>query len=141
MNWFLQALRNTLQTSGRACRREFWFFILGINVITLFTSILDQSFGLLIEDFFLPVGYITVTLSFLFLLPFITVTIRRLHDSGLSGYWILAMFLPFGTILTIILTIRPSDPQANKYGPPVTGRTFNPEVERPESDESGRFDA
>jgi len=50
-------------------------------------------------------------------IPSITVTIRRLHDTGRSGWWYLVTFIPYvGEILLLIFCILRSEEGANEYG-------------------------
>jgi len=59
------------------------------------------------------------------LIPAIAVSVRRLHDSSLSGFWILLGFIPIvGAIILIILYVRDSTPEQNEYGP-------NPKTDSP----------
>jgi uncharacterized membrane protein YhaH (DUF805 family) len=50
------------------------------------------------------------------LLPSLAVLVRRLHDTGRSGWWILISFVPFGGIVLLIFTLMGSD-GPNDYGP------------------------
>lgn len=61
------------------------------------------------------------------LLPTIAVSVRRLHDIGNSGWWLLIIFVPFvGGLIMLIFTIRNSDPGSNQYGP--NPKTHYPDV-------------
>ncbi|MFN3568205.1 MAG: DUF805 domain-containing protein [Caldimicrobium sp.] len=52
------------------------------------------------------------------LLPYLAVTVRRLHDVGKSGWWILISLVPFiGLIWLLVLLCTDSQPGENKYGP------------------------
>lgn len=139
MNWFVKALLNTWNFSGRACRREFWYSQLVLTLIGLIAIIADYKLGLVPEDAI--VGTLTVAVAILFSVTNISLIVRRLHDSNLSGFWALAVLLPFGNILVMILAVRPTDPNENRFGPPPSDHTPGQEISRPDSDETGRFDA
>jgi uncharacterized membrane protein YhaH (DUF805 family) len=99
---------------GRAARPEFWWFILGNLIISLVLSALaSQSVGF---AFLYLLYFIAV------FLPYLAVLIRRLHDTGKSGYYAFWMLLPLiGSIVLIVLTVQPGDEGANEYGPVPAG--------------------
>jgi uncharacterized membrane protein YhaH (DUF805 family) len=95
IGWYVEALKKYAVFSGRARRREFWWFFL-IN------AAVDWLFGLLAgvtRGFFLLLGVWTLAV----LLPGIAVSSRRLHDVGKSG-WL--QFLPLGVILSVVPLFR-----------------------------------
>jgi uncharacterized membrane protein YhaH (DUF805 family) len=52
-----------------------------------------------------------------FIVAFLGVTVRRLHDTGYSGWWaLLSLLNPLGLILTIFLCFKGGDAGANTYG-------------------------
>lgn len=108
---FAQAIRTCLvskygEFSGRAPRAEYWWFIL---------------FGLLITIPFLALGVATgQPLFFLIpwlalILPTLAVTVRRLHDSGRSGWNYLWNLLPFGSLVLLYFLLAPSKDGPNVY--------------------------
>jgi len=81
---------------GRASRSEYWYF-------ALFTFLVDVVTG----------GVAAILL----LLPSITVSVRRLHDIGKSGWALLWILLPvIGWIVLIVYAVRPGEPHTNSYG-------------------------
>jgi uncharacterized membrane protein YhaH (DUF805 family) len=96
--------------SGRARRSEYWFFALFGFLVYLVAAVLLAA----------PVG-IGRTLGFLavlgLVLPALAVTVRRLHDTGRSGAWVLLNLIPFGGIVTLIFICMDSQPHPNQYGP------------------------
>ncbi|MEW2257540.1 DUF805 domain-containing protein [Streptomyces sp. NPDC047869] len=112
MSWFLAALKKYAVFSGRARRKEFWLF-------TLFAYLIYIVLG--------GIGAATKTLALLavagivvlaLLLPAWGVTVRRLHDTGRSGWWILFGIVPLaGPITLLVFTCLDSEAGANKYGP------------------------
>jgi len=112
MEYFLLAFKKAFDFQGRARRKEYWMFILFIVISSLSLSFLVN---LLAEDFFriLIVFYIVVIL-----IPLLSVTIRRLHDTGRSGGYIFIRFIPLiGNIWLLSLMCQKGDATVNKYGP------------------------
>lgn len=120
MNWYLEALRKYATFEGRARRKEYWFFILfnvlavvvlGIIDVVLGTSSKETGLGLLSGLYLLAV-----------LLPALAVTVRRLHDTDRSGWWILIEFIPLiGGLVLLVFTLLDSTPGSNRFGPSPKG--------------------
>lgn len=51
------------------------------------------------------------------IIPSLAVIVRRLHDTGKSGWWYLISFIPFGSIVLLIFFCLDSEPGTNKWGP------------------------
>ena len=52
------------------------------------------------------------------MIPGIAVSVRRLHDTGRSGWWLLINLVPLlGSIVFIYFTVLDSNPESNEYGP------------------------
>ncbi|QDT92608.1 DUF805 domain-containing protein [Gimesia algae] len=114
MNWYLAVLKKYADFEGRARRKEYWMFFLFNIIISFVIGILGAIIGE-------TGGLITVSLSGLYSLfifiPSIAVTVRRLHDTNRTGWWILIGLIPFfGAIILFIFMILDSDPNANAYG-------------------------
>ena len=109
MNWFIDCItKNYANFSGRARRKEYWMFNL-FNIIACFVVMLLDSF--------LELNNILILIYVLaILLPSYAVTVRRLHDTGKSGWWLLLMFVPFGNIILLIFCLIDSTPGPNQYG-------------------------
>lgn len=96
--------------SGRASRSEFWWYSLFPFLLYLLLFIL-LPFD---NELFV---WIYLFISILFILPNLAVTIRRFHDTGRSGWWILIQLIPYlGSIIFLVLLCLPSEAN-NKYGP------------------------
>lgn len=115
---FSQAVRMAFDSycrfQGRSSRSEYWWWV-------LFTFILGSALSLLE----LLLGFSSTAaqatnglLSLVLLLPGLGLSVRRLHDIGKSGWWILLGFIPLvGTIILIIWFAQNSQMQDNQYGP------------------------
>lgn len=119
MKWFFYGLRNYAVFSGRASRKEFWMFFLFYIIFLFSFAILDAILGTIIiytktESY----GLFTLLYFIGTFIPFLAVSVRRLHDIGKSGWWILLSFVPIGNIIYIILLATKGSSFHNKYGPP-----------------------
>lgn len=105
--------------SGRASLSEYWWFYLLsfiLGCVFGFPTLLGNSgfsFGMIFSSI----------IGLAIFLPSLAVMVRRLHDTGKSGWWILISLIPFvGWIILIIFLLKPSEPYENRYGiPPFTG--------------------
>jgi uncharacterized membrane protein YhaH (DUF805 family) len=97
------------QFNGRARRSEFWYF-------ALFNLIVSMGLGMM--DAFLGLGFLSPLYGLIALIPGIAVAVRRLHDTGKSGLWLLISFIPFiGWVILIYFMVQDSQPFDNQYGP------------------------
>jgi uncharacterized membrane protein YhaH (DUF805 family) len=116
MNWYLEALRKYAVFEGRARRKEYWFFLLFTIIVTLILSFIDGMLGLF--DTETGVGLLSGIYSIGVVIPCIAVGIRRLHDTGRSGWWLLITFIPvIGGLVLLVYTVLESQPGDNEYGP------------------------
>ncbi|QJR81265.1 DUF805 domain-containing protein [Alteromonas pelagimontana] len=116
MNWYLLALSKYAVVSGRSRRKEYWMFVLINLLINVVLMLVDRMTNLYSESW--EVGLLSGVYSLFVLIPSVTLMIRRLHDSGRSGWWFLLVLLPvIGTIMLFIFAILDSSPGANEYGP------------------------
>ena len=111
----VSVLTNWNNYRDRACRSEFWYFILVVYLIQVIISIIEIATGMVdIESN--EIGILSIIYSLL-LIPFsISVTARRLHDRGWSGWWQLLYLTIIGTLVIIVLTVLPATEDENKWG-------------------------
>jgi uncharacterized membrane protein YhaH (DUF805 family) len=110
VNWYLAVLKNYAGFSGRARRAEYWMFFL-INLIIVVVLEILGSFAKL---FLIIAGIYGLAV----LIPSIAVAVRRLHDTGRSGWWVLISLIPFiGTIILIVFLATEGQRSDNQYGP------------------------
>ena len=108
MKWFMQALKNYAAFEGRARRKEFWFFALFFLILSVVAAVVDSLYGLPILSAVVFLGLI---------LPSISVSVRRLHDTGRSGWWYLLSIIPIVGLVLIVFFCLDSKPETNAYGP------------------------
>ncbi|MDX5630496.1 MULTISPECIES: DUF805 domain-containing protein [unclassified Brenneria] len=109
MQWYLNVLKNYVGFSGRARRKEYWMFYLFNIIVSFVIAIIDSALGLN--------AILLLIYSLAILLPGLAVTVRRLHDIGKSGWWILISMIPVvGGIVLLIFTCQDSQPAENQFG-------------------------
>ena len=107
---YIQVLQKYAVFNGRANRPEYWWFTLVHTII--FTILFALSF--IINEALIV---IVVVYGLATIIPSLAVTIRRLHDSGKSGWFILFSFVPFvGGIIMLVFMVLGSEAGENKYG-------------------------
>ncbi|MCA0447300.1 MAG: DUF805 domain-containing protein [Bacteroidetes bacterium] len=115
MNWYLKALKQYADFSGRARRTEYWMFLLFNMIFAVFAMILDNMLGLTAGE--LPYGVFYFLYALAVLIPGLAAAVRRLHDVGKSGWMILIAIIPLiGAIWLIVLMVTDSYPGENQYG-------------------------
>jgi uncharacterized membrane protein YhaH (DUF805 family) len=118
MNWYLGAIKKYAVFSGRARRKEYWFFVLFNTLISIGFIVVELLAGLAIKEMGLGVGLLCSLYFLAIIVPSFAVTTRRLHDTGRSGWWQLLPLLPLiGAIILIVFLATDSTAGANKYGP------------------------
>ncbi|MGX1194628.1 DUF805 domain-containing protein [Metabacillus sp. SLBN-84] len=110
MHWYLDVIKKYAVFQGRARRKEYWMFFLFNLIVTIILSIVESLIGL--EQILVAIY------SILLLLPSLAVAVRRLHDIGKTGWWVLIGLIPIiGGIVLLVFNCLDSEPGNNKYGP------------------------
>jgi uncharacterized membrane protein YhaH (DUF805 family) len=125
MQWYLQVLRQYAVFTGRARRTEYWMFTLFSVIIAIVLAVLDSLLGLS----FMPggTGLLGLLYSLAVLLPSLGVSIRRLHDTGRTGWWLLIGLVPLvGAIVLIVFLATAGTVGSNSYGPDPKASVGNP---------------
>lgn len=132
MSLYFESLEKYATFAGRASRKEYWSFTLINLLIMCFCGVLVDAADQAVVLF----GY----LVWLFLiLPSLAVTSRRLHDSNLSGWWMLLCLIPvIGGLIFLYFALRDSSIGTNKYGknPKGIGNNSASNSDRPTGDNS-----
>ena len=109
MDYFMAALKKYATFEGRARRKEYWFFVLFYFVIAVVLSIAEGMVG---------TGGILVGLFALgMILPNLAVSVRRLHDTDHSGWWLLISLVPLvGAIVLLVFFCTGGTAGSNRFG-------------------------
>lgn len=114
------AFANAVHYTGRASRSAYWWYVLfdfvalivleaaDIGVVAVSRGSLDPG----LEVFSLLAFSGTIFL----VMTQIALTVRRLHDTGRSGWWYVLIFVPFGGIVVLVWTLTAGDPGLNRFG-------------------------
>jgi uncharacterized membrane protein YhaH (DUF805 family) len=110
MNWYVEGLKKYAVFSGRARRKAYWMFTLFNVIIVIVLGIVEVLVG--------GPGVVGILYSLAVLIPCIAVSVRRLHDTNRSGWWLLIVLVPLiGPIVLLVFVVLDSQPGANQYGP------------------------
>ena len=122
MKYYLDVIKNYVKFDGRARRKEYWMFVLFNVIFSFVASIINSVAGLNYTSSgnsygYASVGIISSLYSLAVLLPSIGVGIRRLHDIGKSGWWLLICLVPLaGPIWLLVLLATNGVVGENQYG-------------------------
>lgn len=110
---------NYANFSGRAIRSEYWWFSL-FNFILLIG--LMATAGILNSSFILIMYVVVFVATFI---PGLAVSVRRLHDTDRTGWWILLTLVPFGFIVLIVWFALRGTAGPNSYGTGKSATTIS----------------
>ena len=98
---------------GRAARPEFWWFVLFLVAGNFVLGLLDAMI------FWGDVRVFAPLFSLAMFLPALGASVRRLHDSNHTGWWVLLHLIPvIGTLVMIYFYVLKGDGGTNRFGPP-----------------------
>jgi len=110
MNWYLQVLKKYADFNGRARRTEYWMFVL-VNLLAYIVL------GIAERIIHVPM-ILTAIYSLAVLVPSLAVSVRRLHDTNRSGWWMLVALIPLiGAIVLLVFAVQEGQASQNQYGP------------------------
>lgn len=125
------AFKNYAKFEGRTRRRDYWFFALMNMIITFIPAIImwvSVIMGAFTENQTLPFTIALIAIcvmsiySLAVLVPSLALLVRRLHDSGKSGWYALFGLIPYaGSIVLMVFCCMDSQVGPNKYGPNPKG--------------------
>ncbi|MDP3403630.1 MAG: DUF805 domain-containing protein [Brevundimonas sp.] len=123
MNSFIIPYKRYVDFGGRSDRKEFWYYFLFYLIVSAMLSVLDRAvFPSALDvdgDLLQPLTSIFAIGS---LVPNISVSVRRLHDTGRSGWWALLWLIPiFGWLMLLIWFSQKGQPGLNAYGAAPSG--------------------
>lgn len=116
MRWYIKVLKQYADFQGRARRKEYWWFFLvnvligfGLGVIEAGAGIIDPTTGY---------GPLSGLYTLAILIPGFAVSVRRLHDTGRRGWWLLSGLVPvIGPLVLLYFFVQDSEAGENDYGP------------------------
>ena len=116
MKWFVMMFRRFADFSGRSGRKEFWTAWLFIGIVLFAFCIMPILLFYLFElPLFIYIAALLV-LCLMFVM-FLALNVRRLHDVGRPGWWLLVIFVPlFNLLLLFILAATEGEKGPNRYG-------------------------
>ena len=112
IDWFVKCLKNYANFSGRARRKEYWFFVLMQFIILMIAMILDSIL------FSGPSFFYSIVALGLFI-PSLAAGVRRMHDTGRSGWLLLISLIPLVGLLVIFWLASETELKVNKWGNPT----------------------
>ncbi|MCP4144436.1 MAG: DUF805 domain-containing protein [bacterium] len=119
MELYFKVWKNYVVFSGRATRTEYWFFVI-VNMVLIIllggmSALMTRGES---DPTSNPMFYVYIAFDLAIFLPTLAVTVRRLHDSGKSGLWILMLFIPLlGQVVLFIMMLLGSQEEENRHGP------------------------
>jgi uncharacterized membrane protein YhaH (DUF805 family) len=115
--WFLLGWIRAFDMQGRSRRREFGYFllftylILFLGVVIVFLIVRDEEASGILIRIILGIWFVAIVF------PRFTLTIRRLHDTGESGWLVLVALIPVvGLFVTAHCLFADSEPRTNEWG-------------------------
>ena len=112
IDWFMKAFRSYAKFSGRARRKEYWYFSLISSIFYVVALIIDFSiFG--------HESYAYYLMCLVFIIPSISAAVRRLHDTGRSGWMCLLSLIPLVGLIIIYFLASDTKQETNQWGPPA----------------------
>lgn len=114
IGWYFEAVKKYAVFNGRARRKEYWMFALFFLIFIIVAAIIDVALGTTTED---GAGILVTIYILAMILPSLSVSVRRLHDLGKSGWFYLINFIPFiGAIWFLVLMCTEGNRGNNNFG-------------------------
>lgn len=115
MDWYLKVLKQYFDFTGRARRKEYWMFALISAIISVVLTLVDMGTGMYNDIY--GTGLLSTVYSLAVLIPSIAVSVRRLHDTDHSGWWLFLLLIPLLGALIILVVMCFNSKDDNEYGP------------------------
>ena len=119
MEWYTMVWQKYAQFEGRSRRKEYWMFAL-INALVYVAVYGAALVALVSGQKSAGIALIAICIGYALagLIPGLAVSVRRLHDTNKSGWWLLISLVPMvGGIVLLVLMAIEGDPGPNLYGP------------------------
>ena len=121
-HYFLDTVKNKyVDFNGRATRSEYWYFVLFSVLISIVLSLIDtfaiNPFLDMTPEEAARGGILIGIFTLAILLPHIGIAVRRLHDTGKSGWWYFIALIPIiGALILLFFFVTDSQTGENAYG-------------------------
>jgi uncharacterized membrane protein YhaH (DUF805 family) len=116
IDYAMAPLRRFADFSGRARRAEYWWFYLFVIIGFVVASVIDSLLGL--GETVGPYGIVSVLFGLAIIIPSLAAGVRRLHDTGRTGWWLLIALVPLvGAIVLLVFYVSAGTPGDNRFGP------------------------
>lgn len=112
-------LANFFNFNGRSSRGAYWWWSLAIFLVSFLVAIIDMIAFPQIVATLSGNGPVGILFSLATLIPGLSLSVRRLHDTGHSGWWLLIVLTVIGVFLILFWTVQPGQRASNKFGPDV----------------------
>lgn len=112
------AVKNYANFNGRTSRGGYWWYILAVVLASIAISVVDSLFfgsGFGRHGN----GPLAILFSLATIIPGLSITVRRFHDLGRSGWWYLIVFTIIGAFVILYWFCQPGTRGDNKYGADV----------------------
>ncbi len=111
-DWFFDCIKNKyFMFDGRARRSEYWYYLIVWAIIYFVLLFLSTIPIVGFFAYYIKYGFCVATLF-----PSLAVMVRRLHDTGKSGWLVILSFIPFANLVLIFFFAQDSHQGENKYG-------------------------
>ena len=107
MEYFTDALKKYADFTGRASRKQYWMFALIYIIIYIALGLVDAFLGSV---------WLASIFSLILIVPSISITTRRLHDTSRSGWWQLIYLIPLIGLIVMLVFLCQDSHEDNEYG-------------------------
>ncbi len=107
MGWYIQALRAYATFTGRARRKEYWYFVLFSVLIMIVIAVVEDVLGLTRGE---DGGVLARIYELAVMVPIVAVGVRRMHDTDHTGWWLIV------PIVNFVFACMDGDPVPNRFG-------------------------
>jgi len=130
---YLEGMRRYAEFTGRSSVSQFWQFLVTLLAVTFAVAIADTR---LAQEFPTKFGVLTLIILLPHLVPLAAVTVRRLHDTGRTGWWAILALIPFINVASFLQAALPSTTGQNQFGDAVAtdapGSSWNIDYIKPD---------
>jgi uncharacterized membrane protein YhaH (DUF805 family) len=113
MSWYVGVLKKYAVFAGRARRKEFWMFALVSLVISFMLGTIEGVLGFASDT---EQSVLSIVYGLIVLVPELAVGVRRLHDTGRNGWYMLWLFIPIANWFLLYWLAQKGTAGPNEYG-------------------------